>query len=322
MRVPRGPALALLVALAAAGAACGDDPPGPGPRAPEPADAADPYAPRVDPPAPSGPAVRVRYAADPGTPWRARGTLTWRRDVRGTLAPEVKATSIHYDGRFDLLRRVTVGGGARHARVEGTLSLGEGSTGGAREVPVVLLFEQDASGFGKPPVRLEAKGLEEPSALETLQAALADRFGPPDRDVRVGDRFAPKEAMALDELLVRPLFVLFQRTLTSWPPMLPQPEGAVWVASVDGAGPAASLVLRAAVRSVHEGDTDKPPLPKENVHIAVAQALEGSRRLALDGGDVRAHDVTLRRRLRFAGAGFDYTVEVVGRTALEGTRER
>ncbi|MCC7140051.1 MAG: hypothetical protein IT460_16645 [Planctomycetes bacterium] len=319
MRAPRRLAVALGLAVAFVAAGCGDEGPAPA-HAPAPVEGPDPWAPRVDPPVPTGPAVRVTRAPDPGTPWRAKGSWSWRRDLRGRLAPEVKASSLAYEGTFSLERRVVASAGARHARVEGTLALAAASSGGARAVPLVITFEQDADGFGKAPVRLSAPGLEDPTALETLQAAVVDRFAPPDRDVRVGDRFAPKEAMALDEQLVRPLFVLFQRTLTTWPPMLPQPTGAVWVAAVDGTGPAASLVLRAAVRSEHEGDTDRPPLPKENVHIAVVQALEGTRRLALSTGDVLAHDVTLRRRLHFTGAAFDYTVEVVGRTTLEGTR--
>lgn len=322
VRLPRPVALCLVWTVAVAGAtgASAADAPGP-----------DPFAPPVTPPPASGLPVRVRHDLSGDPTFRVRGPIEslWR--VAGTMPEGKQETLRAFVGSVDLVRRVRLAGGKRRSTVEGTLDLVgrfvEGATTGGEpkdaKVPLTLSWEESGAGdavLGT--VRLEAPGLS-PDDLEALQRAFTDRLGPPDVAVRVGDVFEPRDAMALDEPMMRVAFLLGQRKLVGRAPLVPVPTGAVWIDGRAGEGERADLVVRAAVAHAMATDTDAPG-HEENVHIDYRAAVTARRVIALDGGFARAHDATWRRRVRYVGRHegkpFDYTVEAEQRADL--TMER
>jgi hypothetical protein len=313
----------VLASLACAGSsACGEDARTPSPPA---APTSDPYAPPIPIPPVSGEPMTVRHDLSGGLVLRSTGTLAFRFTASGSFGKTAKQPSRSLEGTVDLVRRVEPLGGAQHSTVTGTLALAsrvEGAPPVPTTVPFKLSFDEDGRGGAiRRTIRVSASGVEL-SDLEGLQRAFTDRFAPPDRSVRVGDRFTPAEGMDVEDPLKRTVFLLFRRSLAGGTPMVPAPTGAVWAAAREGSGADVAVVLRAAIAHFHEGDTDPPPLPKENVHIVYEAAIEGTRNVVLDGGWASAHDVTLRRRIRFTSADADYTVEVEARTALTTKRER
>lgn len=313
LRAAVAAALVSTTLLAPVGASAGDDA----------RPAADPYDPPVRVPEAADPAVRVRHDLAGDLTLRTRGRVTYGLAVSGTLPQGASVPPRSLDGTVDLVRRVRLVGGVRTSTVEGPFVV-TGRWGDAPPktvtVPLTLTFEEGGSGaaVGRT-VKFSAPGLAVDD-LEVLQRAFTDRFGPPDRPVRVGDRFAPTEGMAVEESLLRVAFRLSQRELTGKAPLVPVPGGAVWVDALEGKGADAVLVVRAAITHALSTDTDAPKAP-ENVHVDYRAAVEGRRALVVDGGWAKAHDVALRRRLRYTGQGFDYTVEVEQRATLETTRE-
>lgn len=284
-----------------------------------PARAADPYAPPMNVPAIAEPSVVVRHDLAGDLTLRSKGRLAYRLDASGKLPPGATPPKRRFEGTFDVVRRVRLVAGKRRSTVEGPLEV-HGAWGDAKEraatVPLKLEFEEGPRGAAPyASIRFSAPTLSVDD-LEAFQRAFTDRFGPPDRPVRVGEVFGPTEGMAVEESLLRVAFRLSQRELTGKAPLVPIPGGGVWVDGRDGTGPTAGLVLRAAITHAHQTDTDEPTNPA-NVHVDYHAAIEARRVLVLDGGWAKAHDATLRRKVRYTGTGYDYTLEVVQDVSLE-----
>lgn len=293
-----------------------------------PAPAADPYDPPMAVPTPTAaeaaaPPVVVRHDLAGDLVLRSKGRLAYRLDATGTMPKGATPPQRRFEGTFDVVRRVRLVGGKRRSTVEGPLEV-RGASGDAKEkaatVPLKLEFEEGPRGAAPyASIRFTAPGLSVDD-LEAFQRAFADRFCPPDRPVRVGDVFSATDGMAVEESLLRVAFQLSQRALTGKAPLLPMPGGGVWVDGRDGPGPAAGLVVRAAITYAHQTDTDAPTDPA-NVHVDYRAAIEARRVLVLDGGWAKAHDATFRRKVRYTGPAFDYTLEVVQEIHLETTPE-
>lgn len=289
-----------------------------------PARAADPYDPPMNVPVISAaqaaePPVVVRHDLGGDLTLRSKGRLAYRLDASGKLPPGATPPKRRFEGTFDVVRRVRLVAGKRRSTVEGPLEV-HGAWGDAKEkaatVPLKLEFEEGPRGAAPyASIRFSAPTLSVDD-LEAFQRAFTDRFGPPDRPVRVGEVFAPTEGMAVEESLLRVAFRLSQRELTGKAPLVPVPGGGVWVDGRDGTGPTAGLVVRAAITHAHQTDTDEPTNPA-NVHVDYRAAIEARRVLVLDGGWAKAHDATLRRKVRYTGTGYDYTIEVVQDVSLE-----
>jgi hypothetical protein len=264
------------------------------------------------------PPVVVRHDLGGDLTLRSKGRLAYRLEATGKLPPGASLPTRRFEGTFDVVRRIRLVGARRRSTVEGPLEV-RGAWGDAKErtatVPLKLEFDEGPRGAADlASIRFTAPGLAVDD-LEAFQRAFTDRFGPPDRPVRVGEVFSATEGMAVEESLLRVAFRLSQRELTGKAPLVPVPGGGVWVDGRDGAGPDAGLVVRAAITHAHQTDTDDPKDPA-NVHVDYRAAIDARRVLVLDGGFAKAHDAVLRRRLRYVGAAFDYTVEVVQEVRL------
>ncbi|MFO0933321.1 MAG: hypothetical protein U1E39_11505 [Planctomycetota bacterium] len=293
-----------------------------------PARAADPYDPPMAVPTPTPaqaaePAVVVRYDLGGDLTLRSKGRLAYRLEATGKLPPGAALPKRRFEGTFDVVRRIRLVGAKRRSTVEGPLDV-RGAWGDAKEkaatVPLKLEFEEGPRGaapYGS--IRFTAPGLAVDD-LEAFQRAFTDRFGPPDRPVRVGDVFGATEGMAVEESLLRVAFRLSQRELTGKAPLVPVPGGGVWVDGRDGTGPTAGLVVRAAITHAHQTDTDDPKDPA-NVHVDYRAAIEARRVLVIDGGWAKAHDAALRRKVRYTGPAYDYTIEIVQDVRFETTVE-
>ena len=304
---------ALAIALALV---CGA--PAPARAADAPAPAVDPYAPRMDVPPLAEPPVVVRHDLGGDLTLRSKGRLAYRLEATGKLPPGAALPKRRFEGTFDVVRRVRLVAGKRRSTVEGPLEV-RGAWGDAKEkaatVPLKLEFEEGPRGAAPyASIRFSAPTLSVDD-LEAFQRAFTDRFGPPDRPVRVGEVFGPTEGMAVEESLLRVAFRLSQRELAGRAPLVPVPGGGVWVDGRDGTGPTAGLVVRAAITHAHQTDTDAPQNPA-NVHVDYRAAIEARRVLVVDGGWAKAHDATLRRKVRYTATGYDYTIEVVQDVSL------
>lgn len=288
-----------------------------------PARAPDPYDPPMAVPTPTAaqaaePPVTVRHDLAGDLTLRSKGRLAYRLDASGKLPPGATPPKRRFEGTFEVVRRVRLVAGKRRSTVDGPLEV-RGAWGDAAEkaatVPLKLEFEEGPRGAAPAgTIRFTAPGLSVDD-LEAFQRAFTDRFGPPDRPVRVGDVFGVTEGMAVEESLLRVAFRLSQRELAGRAPLVPVPGGGVWVDGRDGTGPRAGLVVRAAITHAHRTDTDDPKDPA-NVHVDYRAAIEARRVLVIDGGWARAHDASLRRKVRYTGPAYDYTLEVVQDVSL------
>jgi len=267
----------------------------------------DPYAPPVRVPAIAEPPVLVRHDLAGDLVLRTTGRVSHRRVVTGTLPAGATVPGRSFDGTVDLVRRVRLVGAKRMSTIEGPFAA-TGRSGDdppkSATVPLSLAFEEGPRGAAViASIRFTAPGISVDD-LEALQRAFTDRFGPPDRAVRVGEPFSPSEGMAVEDTFLRVAFRLSQRQFTGRAPVLPVPEGAVWADGLVGQGADAALVVRAAITHAHAADTDDPKAP-ENLLPGVANHYASVRQYRGDAIVVRTVDNTIVFRGEGLLAGFD-----------------
>jgi hypothetical protein len=275
-------------------------------------------------PAPRGDPIRVRYDLAGDVTLRTTGTFSFRLRATGRLPKEKPVPSRSFEGTVDLTRRITLVAGTRHSTIEGPYVVTgrvEGQPAATQTVPFSLAFDEGDQGAARvASIRVATPGLP-PEDLEGLVRAFTDRFGPPPEPVRIGDALRPTDGIEVEESMKRTAFFLYLRSLPPGKqPLVAAPRGAVWIDGHEGRGEGEVVIVRAAVSQAQEGDSDRPPLPPENVHITYRAAIEGMRHVVVDGGWAARHDVALRRAFHYVARDFDYTVELEHHADLSTTR--
>lgn len=269
---------------------------------------APPRAPREDPyvvllptPVPRGDPVTPATALRAGDAFRGRGSFSYRREAAGTFGPAPRIAARVVGGTFVSTRRVSAAPDGRlTVAVEATLSIA-GTT--PREARLAFSFPDGVPGpMSTKEARLEVEDdLKE--AVEPIVAAFTQKTPLPPGAVRVGDSFAPRDALDLEPMR-RQVFQLFAYRTRGVAPV----EGLVWVEGLLERPAGDALDVRVLLHHEQEGPVTEPGKPE------IATAYEGVERarasIGIADGAPRDVEESTLRRLHVVGKDLDYRVEV------------
>jgi hypothetical protein len=269
--------------------------------------------------APTGEALVVPRAPAAGTAYRTRGTFRYVQVPAGTFGPEGKRPRRAVWGTVEAKTTVEAGTPPR-ADVEGELRLTEVAGDAAprtRTDRFTLSFDVAARGGAERRTVLFRPPADLRDLLGTLTAHWTDAVPLPDRPVRVGDAFEPTVAIDVDPWR-RTMWEIFQKDNPERPPVVVAVEGAAWVAGRERHEEDDVLLVRTAFNHAHAQETG--PFGRQAIRVGYAAAERSSRRVALRDGLSRTHDLSMRRRVRAQGEGFDYVVDTLEHAVLSTQR--
>jgi hypothetical protein len=278
---------------------------------------ADPIDWIVRPPAdaPTGEALRVSRAPSPPVV-RWKGTYAFEQTTSGDVGHERTVPNRAVSGTFTAIETNSRRDGAEDASVAATFEVAETVQSAAstpRQIGAKLSFSRGADGaVVHRSIKLEAAaGLA--GELEVFQLAFTQRFGVPDRPVRVGERLPIEDCVDVDDALLRPQWFLFRERAAKGDSVAAPIEGGVWIASRDGAADG-TLTLQAALSQAHTGVTG--PDGPDAVRIDYRAVLDGARTLGLADALPRRHALSLSRRIHYSSRDLDYAVVVRARLEM------
>ena len=261
----------------------------------------DPFVVRVPEPVPRGDAVTPNFALRAGDEFRGRGSFSYRREAAGNFGTAPRVAPRVVGGTFTSTRRVAAGEGGRLVvSVEAALAL---SSATPREARLSFSFPDGVAGpMSTKEARLEVEGdLKE--VAEPIVAAFTQRTPLPARAVRVGESFAPKDALDL-EPMKRQVFTLFVYRNRGVLPV----EGLVWIEGRVERPAGDALDVRTMLHHTQEGPVSEPGKPE--VATAYEGVVRGRATVGIADGAPRDLEESTLRRFRITGKALDYRVEV------------
>jgi hypothetical protein len=274
----------------------------------------------VPAPAPTGAPIEVPRVHAAGTAFRTQGSFRYVQVAEGTFGPEGKKPRRAVWGTVETTTRVEAGTPSRVA-VEGelrTTDVAGDSAPRSRADRFTLSFDLASGGAAERRSLLLRVPDDLRDLLETLTAHWTDPVPLPDRPVRVGDVFEPTVAIDVDPWR-RTMWEIFQKGNPARPPVVVAVEGGAWVAGREAHDHLDDvLVVRTAFNHAHAQEAG--PFGRDAVRIGYAAAQRGTRRVAVRDGLALTYDVSMRRRIRAQGEGFDYTVDTLEQSVLQSVR--
>lgn len=271
----------------------------------------------VSPPAdqPRGEAFRViRASSSPAARWK--GTYTFEQSATGRFGGERTIPSRLLTGTFSATEAMSGPADAEEGAVDASFDFDEGGPASPtkRLFHAKLSFMKGADGL----VVHRSIHLDAPpdvtDALEVFQFAWTQRFFPPDRPIRAGERLAIDDCVELDDAFRRPLWFLFKDRAAKSGPVSEPVEGGAWIETREG-GMDGVARLRAALTHAHTGPTG--PEGPSAVLVDYRAVLDGDRTIGLADGMTRRHALMLARRIHYTSRDLDYVVVVRGEISME-----